>query len=81
LKEGVSTMLGSTGCEPVVVGKLADDSIVTTARVESIAPKSFSAKLPKRTGWQPVLPRRAESRALERPMGSHVNANRVFDNE
>jgi hypothetical protein len=46
--------LGSAGCQPAVVGSLPTTYFVKAKAVESVL-KLFG-KLPKRTGWQPVLP-------------------------
>ena len=55
-----SRHLGSTGCQPVVVGSLPtnhESPTVLQGHLGSKRSRSFSARLPKRTGWQPVLPR------------------------
>ncbi|MGH7982503.1 MAG: hypothetical protein ACREFF_05075, partial [Candidatus Udaeobacter sp.] len=48
-------MLGSTGCWPVVAGSPAGNISFTGDEVEARCPGL--GKLPRPTGWQPVLPR------------------------
>src|SRR6266508_5523759 len=63
--------LGSTGCQPVVVGSLP--TTAQTARNDTL-PTNFQelfGRLPKRTGWQPVLPRNYRARRHQPPVTSH----------
>src|SRR5207247_62602 len=53
-----SRVLGSTGCQPVVVGSPADN--IFARAVRRVTPIPGLGKLPRRTGLQPVLPRITE---------------------
>jgi len=49
--------LGSAGCQPAVAGSLP----ATFRRIREAVENSL-AKLPRLTGWQPVLPRKSHAR-------------------
>jgi hypothetical protein len=49
-------ILGSTGCQPVIVGSLPTIRSIQAQQAMNV--HKLLGRLPKSTGWQPVLPRR-----------------------
>src|SRR6185437_14357464 len=59
-------LLGSTGCQPVVAGSPAGNTLVRI--VSNRAGVTRLGKLPRLTGWQPVLPRSQRSAGYSKPI-------------
>src|SRR5207249_4877565 len=57
------SLLGSAGCQPAVVGSLPTTLQRCKKALEMNVQKLFG-RLPKTTGWQPVLPRVSAARSI-----------------